>query len=224
MLSATTLRNSAKNTKQSKEGLEIVYSDADIVVVNKPSGMLSVPGKGNRPSVLSIVKAKYPEATGPMMVHRLDMATSGLIVVAKNEAAYINLQKQFAEHSIRKRYKAVLCPIQQHNILPEGTISLPLSPDALDRPRQKVDYEHGKTAITEYRVIEKRENGEIVIEFKPITGRTHQLRVHSAHPEGLNAPIKGDELYGTKADRLYLHAEYLEFTHPKTGRRLTFNV
>ncbi|MBE6263256.1 MAG: RluA family pseudouridine synthase [Prevotella sp.] len=224
MLSATTLRNSAKNTKQSKEGLEIVYSDADIVVVNKPSGMLSVPGKGNRPSVLSIVKAKYPEATGPMMVHRLDMATSGLIVVAKNEAAYINLQKQFAEHSIRKRYKAVLCPIQQHNILPKGTISLPLSPDALDRPRQKVDYEHGKTAITEYRVIEKRENGEIVIEFKPITGRTHQLRVHSAHPEGLNAPIKGDELYGTKADRLYLHAEYLEFTHPKTGRRLTFNI
>jgi tRNA pseudouridine32 synthase/23S rRNA pseudouridine746 synthase len=105
-----------------------------------------------------------------------------------------------------------------------GTISLPLAPDQSDRPRQKVDYEQGKTAITEYKVIKKRENGEVEIEFYPLTGRTHQLRVHSAHPDGLNAPIKGDTLYGTKADRLYLHAEYLEFTHPRTKKRLTFNV
>ena len=226
MLSATTLRDNAVISNK-QLSLETIYDDADIVVVNKPSGMLSVPGKGNRPSVLSIIKATHPEATGPMMVHRLDMATSGLIVVAKNEAAYINLQKQFAEHSIRKRYKAILCPIDNkayHNMPASGTISLPLAPDQSDRPRQKVDYEQGKTAITEYKVIKKRENGEVEIEFYPLTGRTHQLRVHSAHPDGLNAPIKGDTLYGTKADRLYLHAEYLEFTHPKTGRRLTFNV
>ena len=226
MLSATTLRDNAVISNK-QLSLETIYDDADIVVVNKPSGMLSVPGKGNRPSVLSIIKATHPEATGPMMVHRLDMATSGLIVVAKNEAAYINLQKQFAEHSIRKRYKAILYPIDNkayHNMPASGTISLPLAPDQSDRPRQKVDYEQGKTAITEYKVIKKRENGEVEIEFYPLTGRTHQLRVHSAHPDGLNAPIKGDTLYGTKADRLYLHAEYLEFTHPRTKKRLTFNV
>lgn len=226
MLSATTLRDNAVISNK-QLSLETIYDDADIVVVNKPSGMLSVPGKGNRPSVLSIIKATHPEATGPMMVHRLDMATSGLIVVAKNEAAYINLQKQFAEHSIIKRYKAILCPIDNkayHNMPASGTISLPLAPDQSDRPRQKVDYEQGKTAITEYKVIKKRENGEVEIEFYPLTGRTHQLRVHSAHPDGLNAPIKGDTLYGTKADRLYLHAEYLEFTHPRTKKRLTFNV
>lgn len=189
--------------------------------------MLSVPGKSSRESVLSILKAKYPEATGPMIVHRLDMATSGLLVVAKSLETYIHLQKQFADHSIVKHYRSIIHPSadSKASLLTEGetgTLSLPLAPDIMDRPRQKVDYEYGKKAITEYKVLEKRKNGEIVLQLSPLTGRTHQLRVHCAHPEGFNSPIKGDELYGIKADRLYLHAEYLEFTHPRTGERIHF--
>ncbi len=213
--------------KNASQELTILYDDKDLVVVNKPAGMLSVPGKSSRESVLSILKAKYPEATGPMIVHRLDMATSGLLVVAKNLETYIHLQKQFADHSIVKHYRSIIHPSadSKASLLTEGetgTLSLPLAPDIMDRPRQKVDYEYGKKAITEYKVLEKRENGEIVLQLSPLTGRTHQLRVHCAHPEGFNSPIKGDELYGIKADRLYLHAEYLEFTHPRTGERIHF--
>ena len=213
--------------KNASQELTILYDDKDLVVVNKPAGMLSVPGKSSRESVLSILKAKYPEATGPMIVHRLDMATSGLLVVAKNLETYIHLQKQFADHSIVKHYRSIIHPSvdSKASLLKEGetgTLSLPLAPDIMDRPRQKVDYEYGKKAITEYKVLEKRKNGEIVLQLSPLTGRTHQLRVHCAHPEGFNSPIKGDELYGIKADRLYLHAEYLEFTHPRTGERIHF--
>ncbi len=206
--------------QEHQQSLEIVYEDADIIVVNKPSGMLSVPGKSSRESVLSIIQAKYPDATGPMIVHRLDMSTSGLLVIARNLESYIHLQQQFAHHSISKRYVAIICP--HGEISDEGKITLPLSPDIMDRPRQKVDYEKGKEAITTYRVLERRDNGEILIALYPHTGRTHQLRVHCAFSEGLNAPIKGDELYGKSSDRLYLHAEYLEFTHPKTLQRLRF--
>ena len=240
---------------------------------NKPAGMLSVPGKAeDRDSVYHRLKKKYPEATGPMIVHRLDMATSGLLLVAKTKEVHRDLQAQFANRSIKKRYVAVLDgaiiktekeikPIAEKAILiaketvltkktakaertgNTGRIELPLCLNPLDRPRQMVSSEHGKEAITEYQIIseseritsesentfnesnrideserninESRKYTRIV--FYPLTGRTHQLRVHAAHPEGLGCPILGDELYGKKADRLYLHAEYIEFRHPIYG-------
>lgn len=197
--------------------LEIVYEDAHLAVVNKPAGMLSVPGKGEADSVYRRMKARYPEATGPLVVHRLDMATSGLLLVAKSKEVHQHLQAQFKNRSIKKRYTALL---DGNVATPEGTIALPLRLDPLDRPRQVVDYVHGKPAVTQYRVLEEQE-GQTLIAFYPLTGRTHQLRVHAAHPEGLHCPIRGDELYGRKADRLYLHAERLEFTHPMTGRVMT---
>lgn len=198
---------------------EIVYEDDWLMVVNKPAGFLSVPGRSERPSVLSFAKAHCPDAGGPMTVHRLDMATSGLLVVAKTKEAHRSLQEQFRQHSIRKRYHAVLDGTWRGAA--HGTISLPLCPDIFDRPRQKVDYTNGKTAITEFRII-KTENGKTHVHLFPHTGRTHQLRVHCAHSAGLGIPIMGDELYGRKADRLHLHAEYLEFTHPGTIKRMAF--
>ena len=199
---------------ETKQELEWIYEDNDIAVVCKPAGMLSVPGKNGRESVLSLVCERHPEATGPVIVHRLDMATSGLLVVALRMESYLNLQRQFKEHSVEKRYIAQLeRPIKAN----EGRISLALRPDPCDRPRQIVDTLHGKTAVTVY---QHEGNGRMIL--RPLTGRTHQLRVHCAHPDGLNDPIKGDELYGTKADRLYLHAEALSFTHPTTDKRMTF--
>lgn len=201
-----------------KEELEIVFEDEWLVVVNKPSGMLSVPGKEEEAdSVYHRVKARYPEATGPMIVHRLDMATSGLLLVAKTKEVHQHLQEQFMNRSIKKRYVALLDRSEQ-NGLPEetGTINLPLCLNPLDRPRQMVSEEYGKPAVTEYRILNYSDK-YIRIAFYPLTGRTHQLRVHAAHHQGLNCPILGDELYGKKADRLYLHAEYLEFRHPVYG-------
>ena len=194
--------------------LEIVYEDNYLVVVNKPAGMLSVPGKGEIDSVYQHIKTLYPDATGPLIVHRLDMATSGVLLIAKNKKVHQHLQAQFKNRMIKKRYIALL-----DGKIPskEGTITLPLRMNPLDRPRQIVDHEHGKTAITLYRVLNEQE-GRTLIAFSPITGRTHQLRVHAAHPEGLHCPIRGDELYGRKADRLYLHAESLEFVHPITKK------
>lgn len=202
--------------KNEHQTLQVIYDDSHLAVINKPEGMLSVPGKNKRESVLSIIQQKYPNMQGPIIVHRLDMATSGLLVIAKDNSTYINLQKQFANHTVSKRYVALL----ERDLEPgSGTISLPLVPDIMDRPRQKVDWERGKKALTQYKTIGKRR-----ILLYPHTGRTHQLRVHCAHPEGLNNPILGDTLYGEKADRLYLHAEYLEFTHPATGERVHFSV
>ena len=194
--------------------LEIVYEDNYLVVVNKPAGMLSVPGKGEIDSVYQHIKTLYPDATGPLIVHRLDMATSGVLLIAKNKKVHQHLQAQFKNRMIKKRYIALL-----DGKIPskEGTITLPLRMNPLDRPRQIVDHEHGKTAITLYRVLNEQE-GRTLIAFHPLTGRTHQLRVHAAHPEGLHCPIRGDELYGRKADRLYLHAESLEFVHPITKK------
>ena len=221
--------NPLLNLVHEEEELEIVFEDEWLLVVNKPAGMLSVPGKAeDRDSVYHRLKKKYPEATGPMIVHRLDMATSGLLLVAKTKEVHQDLQAQFANRSIKKRYVAVLDGI----VLSErtGRIELPLCLNPLDRPRQIVSKEYGKEAITEYKIIsesekiidesersinEPRKYTRIV--FYPLTGRTHQLRVHAAHPEGLGCPILGDELYGKKADRLYLHAEYIEFRHPIYG-------
>ena len=265
--------NPLLNPVHEEEELEIVFEDEWLLVVNKPAGMLSVPGKAeDRDSVYHRLKKKYPEATGPMIVHRLDMATSGLLLVAKTKEVHRDLQAQFANRSIKKRYVAVLDgaiikteketkPIAEKAILiakdtvstkktakaertgSTGRIELPLCLNPLDRPRQMVSSEHGKEAITEYQIIseseritsesentfnesnridesersinESRKYTRII--FYPLTGRTHQLRVHAAHPEGLGCPILGDELYGKKADRLYLHAEYIEFRHPIYG-------
>ena len=148
-----------------------------------------------------------------MIVHRLDMATSGILLIAKTKETHQNLQAQFKNRTVKKRYIALLDGI----IAPdEGVLNLPICPDPLDRPRQIVNKEYGKTAITKYQVLERNES-QTRIAFYPLTGRTHQLRVHAAPPLGLNCPITGDELYGKQADRLYLHAEYLEFVHPVSG-------
>lgn len=196
--------------------LDILYEDDYLLVINKPEGMLSVPGKGDVDSVYQRLSILYPEATGPIIVHRLDMATSGLLLAAKTKEAHQNLQAQFKNRTIQKRYIALL---EGEVPQDEGEIRLPLCPDPLDRPQQIVSEEFGKPAFTRYRVLE-RTSGKTLIAFYPQTGRTHQLRVHAAHPLGLHCPILGDELYGRKAERLYLHAEYLAFTHPITSERI----
>lgn len=196
--------------------LEIIWEDEWLVAVNKPAGMLSVPGKMDIDSVYQRLVTRYPDASGPMIVHRLDMATSGLLLIAKTKAVHQNLQAQFKNRTVKKRYIALL-----DGSIPfdEGTIDLLLCPDPQDRPRQIVNEEYGKPAITNYHVIE-RSSKYTRVAFYPLTGRTHQLRVHAAHPQGLNTPIIGDELYGKKADRLYLHAESLKFIHPVTGQTI----
>ena len=203
-----------KRMQVPSQNLEIVYEDPWLSVINKPAGMPSVPGKEDAVSVYSLMREQYPEADGPLTVHRLDMATSGLMLIAKTKRVHQNLQAQFKNRLVRKRYVALL-----EGIVPKdkGTVDLPLCLNPLDRPRQMVHTEHGKPAITDYQVLERLDGKRTRIAFYPRTGRTHQLRIHAAHPLGLHCPIIGDELYGEKADRLYLHAEYLEFTHPITG-------
>ncbi len=195
------------------KSLEIVYEDEWLLVVNKPAGMLSAPGKITGQSVYQWMKERYPDATGPLIVHRLDMATSGLLLMAKTKDVYLSLQSQFATRQVKKRYIALLDGLLA---VKDGIITLPLCLNPEERPRQMVSSEYGKPALTEYRVISSDEK-RTRIAFYPLTGRTHQLRVHASHLQGLNTPIVGDELYGKNADRLYLHAEYLEFKHPVTG-------
>ena len=202
--------------------LETVYEDEYLLVVNKPAGMLSVPGKTGQASVLTILQERYPEATGPILVHRLDMATSGLLLAAKDKDTHTLLQKQFEGRTVKKRYIALLDGIPQGKD-PKGFIRLPMRPDFDNRPLQMVDFEYGKPAVTRYEiigVIQSEAKDLTRIAYYPETGRTHQLRVHSAHPDGMNCPIVGDLLYGQPADRLYLHAERLEFRHPVTDQRM----
>lgn len=197
--------------KERSKQVEYIYEDDDIAVVYKPAGLPSVPGKDDDlPSLLQIVRVRHPEA---LNVHRLDMDTSGLLIFALNEAAYSNLQQQFVRQEIAKTYVAVLERPVADSIPRSGTISLPLLPNPYDRPRQMVDYAHGKKAVTYYEL----QDDATRVFFRPKTGRTHQLRVHAAHPDGLGVPIKGDPLYGTASERLYLHAESIEFRHPRTG-------
>lgn len=198
--------------------IKILYEDEMLAVIYKPEGMLSVPGKSGRASVASLMRQHWPTADSPLIVHRLDMATSGLMIVAKNKRAHYLLQKQFKDHTVKKKYVALLeRPIDKN----DGVVNLPIRPDLQDRPRQMVDYKNGRQAFTRYHVVEIK-NGKTRIELYPETGRTHQLRVHCASPLGLNAPIVGDRLYGHPADRLYLHAESITFTHPSTGKTMTF--
>jgi tRNA pseudouridine32 synthase/23S rRNA pseudouridine746 synthase len=203
------------NPAEGKE-LEILFEDEYLLLVNKPAEFLSVPGKTIADSVQTRIQHLYPYATGPLLVHRLDMSTSGIILIAKKKDIHESLQKQFLKRSVEKRYIALL---QGYVKSSHGEIELPLRVDLEDRPRQLVCYEHGKHALTKYEVLE-RTKGHTRVYFYPHTGRTHQLRVHAAHASGLNAPIIGDDLYGQKSDRLYLHAEYFSFWHPITKERV----
>lgn len=208
-----------KNPAEGKT-IDTVYEDDSMLVINKPAEFLSVPGKQVEDSVYLRIKQGYPRATGPLIVHRLDMSTSGLMLIALSGEVHKNLQKQFIKRTVKKRYVALLDGLLKED---EGIIDLPLRVDLDDRPRQLVCYEHGKPAKTHWQVIE-RKNAQTKVYFYPITGRTHQLRVHSAHIKGLNTPILGDDLYGNKASRLHLHAEYLEFNHPVTGELMRFQI
>jgi tRNA pseudouridine32 synthase / 23S rRNA pseudouridine746 synthase len=207
-----------KNPAEGKV-LEIVFEDEFLWVVDKPSEFLSVPGKIIKDSVYSRFLSAYPQATGPLIVHRLDMSTSGLMVLAKEKWVHEQLQRQFIKRQVKKRYLALLEGTLEGD---GGTIDLPLRVDLDDRPRQLVCFEHGKAARTLWKVLERKE-GKTLVHFEPVTGRTHQLRVHAAHPLGLGSPIVGDDLYGTRAQRLCLHAEVLELVHPKTKERLVFH-
>ncbi|WHT39955.1 pseudouridine synthase [Myroides sp. mNGS23_01] len=200
--------------------IEIVYEDEDLAIVNKPEEFLSVPGIYIQDSVYERMKIRYPKAIGPIIVHRLDMATSGILIIAKNKEAHKALQSQFIKKTVTKRYVALLDGIVEGN---EGYIDLPLRVDLEDRPRQMVCFEHGKPAKTKWEVIE-RKDGKTKVYFYPITGRTHQLRMHASHSMGLNTPIVGDDLYGTKSTRLFLHAESITFKHPKTQETVSFQV
>jgi len=199
---------------------EIIYEDASLVVLNKPAGMLSIPGKQQQYSVLSWLQQRYPQASGALLVHRLDMATSGLLLAAKNAQVYKHLQHQFINRSVKKRYVALLSGKLEKQ---DKRVNLPLRVDLDDRPRQVVCYEYGKNAVTRVKVISV-EAGTSRVYFYPLTGRTHQLRVHAAHHQGLDAPIVGDELYGSRSERLFLHAEKIGFEHPQTGEKMEFSA
>ncbi len=219
--------------------IPIVYEDNSLLVVNKPSGMLSTPGRIEQYSVETVMQQRYP---GSIVAHRLDMGTSGLLIVAKNIEAYHPLQQQFIRHEVKKKYLALLEAADlhertqtNHNSLltyagKKGTISLPLRPDPMNRPRQMVDMEHGKRAVTDYEFL-----SDNLVALYPQTGRTHQLRIHCAHPDGLGRPICGDDLYGfgrataasshpSTASRLMLHAAEIWFRHPVTNEDMHFQL
>lgn len=219
MLQGLNVDPNPHDKEQNGKRLKILYSDEYIIVVGKPSGILSMPGLVKRQSVIDILKVEFGEGYY-MPAHRLDMDTSGLLVVARNEQALRILHEQFARREVKKRYAAILDGVP--NAPKHGVINLPLSSCPHDRPRQTVDKATGKTAITEYD-IERTDHGKTYIKLFPHTGRTHQLRVHCAHADGLNTPILGDPLYGhPSASRMMLHAEYISFRHPATGKTISF--
>ena len=243
---------------QTHQAYNLIYEDAEIIVVEKPSGMPSVPGLDGRVSLQELLERAHGQTIHA--VHRLDMDTSGVIIYAKTAEAGVDLRKQFEEHTIKKTYSARLKPIAEgvpsETVLPpwpqgegpsvswEGSflkthprkeaknahISLPLAADYDERPRQKVDFKQGKPALTECEIVSENADGSIDVHFHPVTGRTHQLRVHSAHALGLCRPIIGDLLYGGHSiacddihpHRLHLHALSITFRHPRTGEELTF--
>ncbi len=211
-------RTPARDQTSLEEQLKVIYEDEAIVAFDKPSGLPSVRGLNHTLSLQSIVEQRYPDLNpNNIIVHRLDMDTSGVVIIAKSAAIQAALQQQFADHTIRKRYIALLAGAIAE---PKGAISLPLILDPHDRPRKRVDLEHGKPAYTFYSLLEF-DGTHSRVALYPQTGRTHQLRIHCAHHLGLGTPIVGDRLYGTPATRLMLHAEQITLLHPLTGRKLT---
>lgn len=202
------------------QDIELLYQDDAMVVINKPAEFLSVPGVNIKDSAYTRLQALYPNVEGPFVIHRLDMSTSGILVFALTRRANKSLQKQFITRGVEKRYVALLSGELTQS---QGDITLPLRGDLEDRPRQMVCFEHGKAAETHWQLLETIE-GRSKVYLYPKTGRTHQLRVHCAHQNGLNMPIVGDDLYGEKANRLHLHAQRLAFDHPYTKQRMVFEV
>jgi tRNA pseudouridine32 synthase / 23S rRNA pseudouridine746 synthase len=205
-------------------GLEIVYEDRWSIVVNKPAGLLSVPGRDRhkQDSVESRLRLRLPEGMELKAVHRLDEDTSGLLVLARDRQTYRHLSQQFAQRQVRKVYEAIV----SGRVSPDrGTISLPLWGNPDNRPIQQVCWQRGKPSTTQFQVLD-RQGLTTRVEFVPLTGRTHQLRVHAADSQGLGQPILGDRLYGYRAaaDRLHLHARSIEFTHPQSGKTLDFQA
>lgn len=215
------------NCEQSVTGIfkpTILFENEWFCVINKPSGMLSVPGKGYAMSVQKWLEEKYGLECNVKLVHRLDQDTSGLLIAAFGDISYKLLQKQFALRKMRKTYIAELDgDYIEKNIPKRGRISLPLSHNWIDRPRQRIDFEMGKEAITDYEFVNVAK-GFSRVKFYPLTGRTHQLRVHSASEYGLGMPIVGDRLYGEagKKGALRLHAQKIEFTFPLNGHNYSF--
>lgn len=193
--------------------IDILYEDDWLLIAMKPSGLLTTPGKESPYSLEQTLRDQYPQ-TALKAVHRLDRDTSGIVVLAKSEEAYRRMQELFRTRQVFKRYEAIVECLSPDSIPEQGEINLPLLPNPFDRPRQMVDHQHGKRAVTQYKRCRQVAQNRVFIDLFPLTGRTHQLRVHCAHPDGLNAPIVGDPLYGTPSDRLYLHAAEIQFTHP----------
>ncbi len=204
--------------------MEILYQDEDIVVVDKLSGLLSIPGRGPEKidSVSHRIRQMFPDCLAQPSVHRLDMDTSGLLVLALTAASHRHLSLQFQNRETDKHYLALL---DGELAGEEGTITLPFRLDIENRPHQIYDEIHGKIGTTHWKKL-GIENGKTRIAFHPITGRTHQLRVHSAHPKGLGIPIVDDPLYGNGdlPGKMKLHACELTFTHPTTGEKMTFTA
>lgn len=219
MLQGLNVETNPLSVKQTEQLAEFIFEDDWIAIVNKPAEMLSLPGKDVSSSVLTQMQEKYGTDVGPLLVHRLDMSTSGLLVVAKTKEAHKNIQEQFAKRKVSKRYIALVDGVLNDE---EGKIDLPLRVDLDNRPQQVVCYEYGKPAQTRWKRLSVKE-GRTLLAFFPITGRTHQLRVHAAHSKGLNTPIVGDDLYGTKEKRLHLHAASISFTHPHTAKKVSFS-
>ena len=231
---------SGERLSVSGERPEVIYEDEWLIVVNKPTGMLSVPGKNEELSCESYLRLQIADCRFLKAAHRLDQDTSGLLVLAKTAEVYKELQAYFQRRDILKRYEAVVKPNDEMSRLRlnDGMVELPLLPNPYDRPRQMVSWEHGKVAITKYVVRERRADGTVFVDFYPLTGRTHQLRVHAAHPDGLNAPIVGDRLYGMSAtkplndemsaslndERLRLHAAEIRYVHPITKKEMHFCI
>ncbi|MBR1469425.1 MAG: RluA family pseudouridine synthase [Prevotella sp.] len=214
----------ARKEEPKQAELPTIYEDEAIAVVNKPFGLLSVPGVSDYYSVWSIVRERYPDADSPLTVHRLDQPTSGVMLIGKTKDACVELQRQFAEREVQKRYVALLEQPMSVFADKKGVIDLPLYSDPLNRPYQSVDFENGKKSVTEYEIIGETD-GHARVALYPKTGRTHQLRVHCAHAKGLNNPVLGDMLYGSKSSRrLFLHAESIRFRHPTTGEEMFFQI
>ena len=209
--------------KPDTESIRIIYEDEAILVANKPSGMLCAPGLTGTESLQEFLEKDHGKL---FSCHRLDMDTSGVIVYAKSVEFQADIQQQFERREVRKTYLAhLVAGSRPWRAKRKGTIALPLAPDWDDRPRQKVDRENGKPAITDFEILDIFPDGEMDVRFSPKTGRTHQIRVHCASPLGLGRPIKGDALYGSPdGGRLELYAESLSFRHPVTGKTETFSI